>query len=61
VPREKNRARASKATIGVHQVHGLRHWICEQKVSTTATHPVGTRRDQSLEAAINATARGGHR
>ena len=28
-------------TIGVHQLHGLRHEICEKNVSTTATHPVG--------------------
>ena len=48
-------------TIGVHQLHGFRHWICEKKVSTTARHPVGTRRDQSREAAMSATASGGHR
>jgi len=48
-------------TIGVHQLHGLRHWICEKNVSTMATHPVGMRRDQSLAAATSATASGGHR
>ena len=29
--RAKNRARASPATIGVHQLHGLCHWTCENK------------------------------
>ena len=59
--RAKNRARASPATIGVHQLHGLCHWTCEKNVSPTAVHPTGSRRDQSLAAAASATASGGHR
>ena len=59
--RAKNRARASPAIIGVHQLHGLCHWTCEKNVSPTAVHPTGRRRDQSLAAAASATASGGHR
>ena len=59
--RAKKRARPSSVIIGTHQAHGLCQWTCEKNVSTIATTPTGSSRNQFLEAATSATASGGHR
>jgi hypothetical protein len=53
--------RARTAIIGVHQLHGLYQWICEKNVRPTAVIPALSRRVQSRDAGIRASASGGHR
>ena len=54
------RATARPTTTIAYQPHVLRQASCVTKVSVVATDPAMTRRTQLLDAAIRASASGGH-